>query len=94
MFLKNFRSFSLACAILLFGALAPLSRAAGVVSSCDEGHLRTALTGGGLVTFSGDCTITLAATLSIPVNTAIDGGGHNVVLDGGGSVQVLSVAQG
>jgi hypothetical protein len=52
------------------------AHAGGVVSVCDEAHLRTALTGGGTVTFSCVGYITLA-------NTAIDGSGQTVTISGG-----------
>jgi hypothetical protein len=61
-------------------ACAPLARAAGVVSTCDETHLRTALAGGGKVTFtcSGTITLTVAngGTITTSSNTTIDGTGH------------------
>jgi hypothetical protein len=78
-------------AIFLFCFISRQAVAAGVVSTCDESHLTDALKGGGLVTFSGDCTITVISTKTITVNTTIDGSGHKVVLDGGGNVTVLRV---
>lgn len=84
-------------AILLFLALAlPASsaHAGGVVTVCDEAHLRAALAGGGTVTFSCSGTITLAATLTIAANTTIDGSGHHIILSGGNAVRVLRVNSG
>jgi hypothetical protein len=52
------------------------ARAAGVVTTCDEAHLNTALSGGGLVTFTcGPATITVTSTKTISTDTTIDGGG-------------------
>jgi hypothetical protein len=50
--------------------------AAGVVTSCSEASLRTAMAGGGTVTFACDGTITLGSTITISVNTILDGTGH------------------
>src|SRR5262245_37134180 len=66
--------------------------AGGVVNNCDEAGLRTALTGGGLVTFNCDATIALTNTLNISVTTTIDATGHEVVLSGNDSVRVFTVS--
>lgn len=82
-----------AAATVLAGlAGSSVARAAGVVSTCDESHLRAALSGGGSVTFSCSGDIKLTATIAISSNTSIDGTGQNVILDGQNSVQVLYVA--
>lgn len=75
---------------LLFSALmvAPATvRAAGTVATCDETTLRTALTGGGTVTFSCSGTITLSSgnPIIITANTILDGTGQTVTISGGGS---------
>jgi hypothetical protein len=67
--------------------------AAGVVSECTETALRSALEGGGLVTFSGCGTIVLTSQLEISANTTIAGGGA-VTLDGQGSTRLIQVASG
>ena len=66
--------------------------AAGVVTSCDETNLNTALSGGGTVTFScgGPATIIVTSTKTISANTTIDGGGA-ITISGGNSVQVFIV---
>ena len=70
------------------------ARAAGVVSTCDEGHLNTALSGGGLVTFTcGPATITVTATRTIQADTTVDGGGV-ITISGGNTVGVFSVNSG
>jgi hypothetical protein len=66
----------------------------GTAASCDFGHLQSAVTKGGIVTFncgSSPVTIKVTATLNVPTtkNTVIDGG-NLVTLDGGGSTQILS----
>src|SRR5450755_2270274 len=65
--------------------------AAGVVTTCDEAHFNTALTGGGLVTFTcGPATITVTSTKTISASTTIDGGGV-ITISGGNSVPVFTV---
>ena len=59
------------------------AQAAGVVSVCDDPHLKTALAGGGLVTFSCSGTIQISGTITISSNTTIDGTGQAVTLQGG-----------
>ncbi len=56
--------------------------AGGVVSLCDEAHLRSALAGGGAVTFGCSGTITLQSTITIAAYTTIDGSGQDVTLSG------------
>jgi hypothetical protein len=82
----------------LFVALAmacvPSARAAGVVKSCDETSLLTALNGGGPVTFSCSGTITLTSTITISNDTTIDGTGETVTISGGNTVGVFIVPTG
>src|SRR5882762_3474746 len=80
--------------VALAMAYAPVARAAGVVSSCDEASLLTAVSGGGRVTFTCSGTITLTATITIPADTTIDGTGQNVTISGGNAGHVLSVLSG
>ncbi len=66
----------------------------GTAASCTFEALSTAVTAGGVITFScGDqvATIAVTATLNLPIDkdTVIDGG-NKVVLDGGNAVQILS----
>jgi hypothetical protein len=77
--------------VALAMAFAPATRAAGVVSVCDETHLRAALAGGGAVTFTCSGTITLASTIAILVDTTIDGSGQTVTISGGKAVGVFTV---
>ncbi|RPI27619.1 MAG: hypothetical protein EHM61_07835, partial [Acidobacteria bacterium] len=70
-------------------APAPQVYAGGVVSVCDEAHLRAALFDGGTVTFSCSGTITLANQLVIQNHTMIDGAGQSVTISGGGKVRVF-----
>jgi hypothetical protein len=65
----------------------------GTAASCTEAALKTALTAGGIVTFNcgaAPATITVTATIELPVNknTVIDGG-STVTIDGGGTVRIL-----
>lgn len=81
----------LAGLVLWFGWAA--AHAGGVVSSCTEAAFRSALSQGGTVSFSNDCTITLSQQVLVDqASTTIDGSGHNVILSGGGSVPLLRVA--
>src|SRR5882672_12014680 len=80
--------------VALAMAYAPVARAAGVVSSCDEASLLSAISGGGTVTFACSGTITLTATITIFADTTIDGTGQNVTISGGNAVQVFSVPSG
>jgi hypothetical protein len=62
--------------VLLWGACVVHANAkGGVVTICDDVHLATALSGGGMVTFNcgGPATLTLK---TIAANTTIDGGGN------------------
>jgi len=66
----------------------------GSASSCTFAALRTAAAAGGLITFDcggGAVTITVTATLALPINknTVIDGG-NKVTLDGGGTTRIIS----
>ncbi len=90
------RSRILLAALLVAMAMAytPVARAGGIVSSCDEASLLTAVSGGGTVTFKCSGTITLTATITILADTTIDGTGQNVTVSGGDAVQVLIVPAG
>src|SRR6266404_1220368 len=80
--------------VALAMAYAPVARAAGVGSSCDEASLLSAISGGGTVTFTCSGTITLTATITIFADTTIDGTGRNVTISGGNAVQVFIVPAG
>ena len=80
--------------LLTFALPAAPAHAGGVVSVCDEAHLRTALSGGGAVTFSCDGYIILASTITISTNTTIDGTGQNVTISGGNAARVFTVKSG
>jgi predicted outer membrane repeat protein len=85
---------SVAAVLLAAFVWAPEARAGGVVSTCDEVHLNSALAGGGSVTFSCSGTITLTSAITIAANTSIDGTGQTVAVSGGGAVQVFLVNSG
>jgi hypothetical protein len=78
----------LACPILL--------HAEGSVSDCTEADLRAALAGGGEVTFSEDCKITLGAPVDISTDTTIDANGFDVTITAStnSSIRLFSVAPG
>jgi len=78
---------------LLLVASAHTAGAGGVVTTCDEAHLDTALSGGGLVTFNcgGPATITVTATRTIQADTTVDGGGV-ITISGGNSVGIAVVS--
>jgi hypothetical protein len=62
-----------------------------VVSECTEAALRSAMAGGGAVTFSCDGTIVLAGTITNASDTRLDGTGRNVTISGNQSVRVFCV---
>ncbi len=64
----------------------------GVVADCAEASLRAALNGGGLVTFSNDCTITIAQQIAINQATTIDAAGHNVSISASNAVPLFHAA--
>src|SRR5437870_4028122 len=66
------------CIVTAFSASAE-----GDVAGCTEGDLLDALDGGGLVTFTNDCSITLSAPIIIDLDTTIDAQGHQVTISGG-----------
>jgi hypothetical protein len=66
-------------------------RAAGVVTSCTETSLRTAMAGGGTVAFACDGTIILGSTITNSVNTVLDGAGHQITISGGNKVRVFTI---
>jgi predicted outer membrane repeat protein len=80
-------------ALLLVAAPLPL-HAGGVVMICDQAHLRSALTGGGTVTFACNGTIRLTSEIVIAVDTVIDGSGRSVTIDGNDAVRVFMVNPG
>jgi len=67
---------------------------AASISTCDEAGLRTALNGGGTVTFACDGTITLSSPITITNDTVLDGSGRSVTVSGGGTVRVFNVSTG
>src|SRR5437868_4097179 len=64
------------------------SARAAVLESCDEPSLRAAIGNGGRITFACDGTIYPSQTLLISTDTIIDGIGHQIVINGGGEVQI------
>ena len=80
--------------LLALAAPAAPAHAGGIVSVCDEAHLRTALSGGGTVTFSCSGTITLTAEITIAADTTINGSGQTVTISGNNAVRVFTVNSG
>ncbi len=62
-----------------------------MVSGCTEAAFRQALLGGGSITFTGDCSITLSQQIPIYQPTTVDALGHNVVISGGSVVSLFDV---
>ncbi len=85
------KQFSLVWVLLTLALLPSFSRAEGPVVSCTEQALRAALTGGGVVSFSNDCSITLSQPITIGPNTTIVAGGHTVTLSGSNSIPIFRV---
>lgn len=78
--------------LLAVWLLLPLiSFAGGVITNCTEANLRAAMSGGGLVTFVCDGTITLTNTITNHVSTTLDAGGHQVTISGGNAVRVFYI---
>lgn len=80
--------------LLMLAAPAAPAHAGGIVSVCDEAHLKAALAGAGAVTFSCSGTITLTSTIEISAYTTIDGSGQNVTISGNHTVGVFIVGLG
>jgi hypothetical protein len=68
--------------------------AGGLVTNCTEADLRSALAGGGTVTFECDGTITLTSEMVITNNTVINATGHTISLSGNNSVRIFAVTNG
>lgn len=79
---------------LLTLAVESVVLAGGTVSTADEANLRSALAGGGSVTFACSGTITLANTLLITNDTALDASGQSIVLSGSGLTRIFQVQPG
>src|SRR6266704_2923365 len=80
--------------LTLYMLSADSARGEGTVASCAEDDFLAALDGGGLVTFTQDCNITLTAPISIDVDTTIDAQGHAVTLSVNQQMLVFNVAAG
>jgi len=61
------------------------------VTSCTEAALRSAMAGGGTVTFACSGTITLGNTVVIATDTVLDASGRQVTINGGNLVRVFYV---
>jgi hypothetical protein len=81
----------MARASIVFIALPCAAHAGGVVSVLDEAHFRSAMNGGGTVTFAADGSVYLTQTNVVMADTTIDAAGHNVVLDGQNQTRILDV---
>ena len=83
------RASYLLAGVALLGNMQP-ALAGGVVTSCTEAALRTALNLGGQVTFSNDCTIPISQQILInQAATTIDAQGHNVIISGSNAVSLF-----
>lgn len=82
-------TFLIAVVVSFLGS--PRVYAGGVVKTCNAASLLAALSGGGTVTFACSGTITVPATITIFMDTTIDGSGQNVTISGGGKVEVFLV---
>lgn len=86
--------YQILCCVLAAASSLGQSNAGGVVSTCDEAALRSALVGGGTVTFACDGTIALANTIHITEDTTLDASGHTISLSGQDTVRILQTAPG
>ncbi len=80
--------------MLLFAITRSVSIGGGVVSDLDDVSLRTALAGGGTVTFSSSGTVVLTNTLVIATDTVVDGAGQTVAISGNNAFRVFHVNPG
>jgi len=80
MVMKNGKLSAIALGLMLM-LCALHAQAAGVVSTCDEPSLKTALLGGGAVTFTCSGRILLTSAITISTNTIIDGSGQNIIIE-------------
>ncbi len=79
-------------AAIILAMSAPMAARAQTVitsSTCDASDFQTALDHGGLITFASDCTISTFINFTVSTNVTIDGTGHKVVIDGGGTASGL-----
>lgn len=66
----------------------------GTATSCTYDALKTAVAGGGYITFScgpSDVTIGVTSPINVTSTTVIDGAGATITLDGGGTNRILVV---
>jgi RHS repeat-associated protein len=85
-----------ACIIItaLLSSAWETAHASGTVSTPTEAALNSALSGGGLVTFTCDGTITITSAKSILLDTVLDASGHSITLSGANAVQMFYVPYG
>ena len=84
----------LVCAML---AVPGAARADTTVTTCTDAALRSAVAGGGIVTFGTSCSgLQLVAALAVPAGHSVDlrSGGFSVVLDGRGANRHFEVTGG
>ena len=93
-----FRAIGLIMVLMVVGLADPVreAAAAGTVSDCSEPSLDAAIATGGAVTFacSGVIPITTTKTIGDGQFLSLDGSNQSVTLDGGGTVQLFTVAPG
>jgi len=77
--------------LILLGLSQETVRAEGVVTNCTTEAFRAALTGGGTVTFTNNCSLTLTQGVRIASDTTIDGGANNVTISGPSATNVAGV---
>src|SRR5262245_33885600 len=69
--------------LLVLVALSPGAvHAEGVVAGCTQEAFCAALVGGGAVTFTNTCSLTLTQSVRITVDTTINAGANNVTISG------------
>ncbi len=81
-------------ALALFCVVPSPSQASGVITTCTEAALRSAIVAGGLITFGCDGIIPLSSPLNITNGTTLDANGRHVQLDGQGQTRLLQVSTG
>jgi len=79
------------CLVLVFGSVS--GRAQTAVNGCSQQALLNAITNGGNVIFTSNCTITVTTPISIGAGTTrIDAHGFAVSISGGNSAQLFNVS--
>ncbi|HWW00972.1 MAG TPA: choice-of-anchor Q domain-containing protein [Candidatus Acidoferrum sp.] len=79
---------------LFLGVILREEASGTVLTNCSDADLRTAMSGGGLITFACDGTISLTNEIAVTLDTLLDASGHQVLLSGRGVNRMFTVNAG